>query len=689
MSWLGMRESVGRRLTVTLMASSAASLLIVFAAFIFYDLSVTRQSMVQNATTLADVVGRNSEVAIAYFDPATAEENMHALRASEMVLGAVVFDRYAQPFATWLPEGGSKQDLPASREAGVDFGRNFFDVHQPVVANGDVVGTIAIRSSTRELSKRVELYLAALLALLLLATLMATATSAWLQRRILAPVADLARSSKAVAGGALTVRVDFDSHDEIGVLARSFNAMTDGLQGVVAQVWDGIRDVSEVAGALRHSGSDLAEESERQRSVIADAGDSVDQVNESIRDVNQNLERLADSSRETSSSIVEMDASIRAVAEHMDHLEGSIDTTSAAVSQVAGSTDQVVAGVETLEAATQETAVRLRELTRTVKLVEENAEASRDLSDETEREAANGISAVAETIQAMREISRSFEQLDETVTRLDGRSNAIGEILQVIRGVAEQTSMLSLNAAIIAAQSGEQGRAFSVVADEINTLATRTQNSTRDISKLIAAVQEDTSAAVEAAEIGSLVVRTGVQRSNDAGTVLERISERSRASAERVHEISGATSRQNDDLERVNQAMQRVRDMVEQITETTRDQRNATGDIVGSVDNIRSVAKGVKLSTIEQRKGSQLITQAVTDVTGMIQEIVEATQQQTHSGVSIQRALDALKGSSQESAARSQAVNEMVETLSERAARLEKEIGRFDAGAADSESADS
>jgi methyl-accepting chemotaxis protein len=285
--------------------------------------------------------------------------------------------------------------------------------------------------------------------------------------------------------------------------------------------------------------------------------------------------------------------------------------------------------------------------------------------------------AVNETIAAINEISHSFGDLEQRVSRLADNSIAIGEILDVIRAVAEQTAMLSLNAAIIAAQAGEQGKAFSVVADEVSNLAGRTHRSTQEIASLVQAVQDDTAAAVAAAEEGASKVKTGVQRSNVAGKVLAMISEKSTGSTEMVGVIADASKQQGRDLERVDDAMSEVGTIVAQIKRSTLDQQGATSEIANAVENIRSLGVGVKASTDEQRRGSRLITESVTDVATMIEQISETTQAQGKSGATIAHALQVFRDVAGESTRRAASLATMVESLSERSARLEEVVGRF------------
>jgi len=309
--------------------------------------------------------------------------------------------------------------------------------------------------------------------------------------------------------------------------------------------------------------------------------------------------------------------------------------------------------------------------------VKANAQASHELSADTSQEASRGLEAVQQTITAMGEISLSFHEFESRIQRLSEKSDSIDAILKVIRGVVEQTSMLSLNASIIAAQAGEHGKAFSVVAEEVNNLAQSTERSTHEIAELIRAVQEDTAAAVTAAEEGASKVEIGVQRSNVAGEVLQVISEKSRHSADRVRDILEASSAQGDDLSSVEQAMNAVNQIVESFGNSARDQQNATTDIASAIETIRMLGLDVRRSTDEQRHGSVLIMNAVTEVSGLISHISEATKDQTKSADNIQHALEVFREVTSDTNSSVEAINQMVAMLSERAVKLEAEIGRF------------
>ena len=672
-------RSISRKLTLTVLITSGGSLLLACLVFVVHDAVTLRRAMVRDANTLAQVIGINSAVALTFDDRTAATETLEALTAAHAVLRATIYDRNGELFARFTAAGverGPAPILPAEIED-PRFHDGQLTVIREVSFKGIPVGTIAIDWNTRELNTRIERYAAIVFALFCLVTVAAAYNSSRLRRKIANPLSQLVVTSEGIAAGDLSARVEVSTDDEIGMLARTFNAMVMGLRGLVEEVRQSIGEVGYVSDSLRESGARMSADVQRQSKAVADTEESAEQVRASSLEVNANVEQLAAATRETSTSIHEMEVSIGEIANNMDNLNESIDTTSSAVDRVAGNIDEVARGVHTLREATDETGARIDELSSSVRMVEKNAVESHELSADTSHEASMGMKAVNETIAAMKEISLSFSQLENSVSHLAQRSQSIDEITQVISDVAEQTSLLSLNASIIAAQAGEHGKPFSVVADQVKSLANRTRGSTAEIAQLIRAIKDDSAAAVLAVDEGSAKVDQGVQRSNDAGAVLVKIIEKSQNSTARVREIADATTSQRGDLERVEGAIHDVRRIVETIHRSTRDQSRANTEIANAIQNIRELGEDVRRSTNEQRQGSSLITNSVNSVADQLRQIAGATQSQNKSCETIHDALRVFREVMDEATHRSDDINEMVSKLVERALQLESEIGRF------------
>jgi methyl-accepting chemotaxis protein len=202
------------------------------------------------------------------------------------------------------------------------------------------------------------------------------------------------------------------------------------------------------------------------------------------------------------------------------------------------------------------------------------AQAAGDANEATT--AANeGRQIVQQTVTSIQQLADNVSETAEVIARLEADSNKVGSVLDVIKGIAEQTNLLALNAAIEAARAGEQGRGFAVVADEVRTLASRTQQSTEEIQSTIEQLQSAAHSAVEVMARGTDQASSSVETANKAGNSLETIT---------------------STIARINQ-------MNEQIARNTEEQRNVAGDIVRHVDEINNrteetSGRSVELSTM-------------------------------------------------------------------------------------------
>jgi methyl-accepting chemotaxis protein len=496
-------------------------------------------------------------------------------------------------------------------------------------------------------------------------------------RGIMRPLSEVSVNFTRMAAGDFMNEIEITSRDEMGALANAFNEMSRKLRGLILQVREATLAVTEATEKLQQTGDDISKGVRQQKSAVEETSSSVLEMGASINEVNNNVELLSASANETSSSILQMDATLHEIARNMDQLSSGIEITSSSISEMTRSMKETAGNVENLQSITEKTAASLHALNSSVRIVEENAQKSHALSEKSSQDAQKGMESVRETTTGMQEIKVGFMELKEIISRLSEKSDSIGNVVKVIEEVTEQTTLLSLNAAIIAAQSGEHGKGFAVVADEIKSLAERTATSTREIAILIKAVQDETSNAVAAMLNGSERVEKGVVLSDEAVGALKMIIDSSSLSTGMVNDIVKATQGQATEIQGVDHSMVQMTKMVQQINRATHDQEKSSLEIIKAVDEMRTLGQQVKRSTQEQGKGSKLITTAVEKVMLMIRHILGATQEQTGGSERINRALLIFKDGTGESARRAEEMTQVVATLSSRSKQLEQEIGRF------------
>ena len=673
--------SIGRRLAAAVFLTSGIALALACLVFVIYDVLSLRTSTVRDAETLAQVIGLNTADALTFNDPAAAALTLQSLSAAPEIIAAVVYDAQGNFFARYHRPG--ERDAPdeagGAPPAGHRFELRTLDLTQPVVLDDVPLGSVRLRWDTKALLQRVQLDVGIVVLLLAAVYVVSRWIAGRLRDAVADPLAALAASARKISEGKLSTRVDVSGDDEIAALGAAFNAMALGLQELVSQVGENITAVRETAAGLERGSEAMSGEVLRQEQAVREGSRSVGQVASSIQEVNANVGHLADRARDTFASIIEVDASINGVDAHMDRLAVSIEEGSSATLEMASSVREIATAMESLDEASNETASRLRQLAESVRSVETNAGESGALSQEARDEAARGQLAVEETVAAMRDIRSGFTAAQASVRLLAEKSESIGKILAVIEDIVDQTNLLALNAAIIAAQAGEQGKAFAVVAEQVKELAEGTAVSTREIAGLIDNVQRETRATVTAMEAGSANVDKGVSRSVEAGEVLEAIMEKSDRTARRVAEIAQAAAQQADGIQDVEGAMTRVRQLVEHTNNATHEQEKVGSEITQIMERIRALGQDVKRSTAEQSGQSRRITSAVEDVATGVNQIRAATQAQAQESEQIQHALGVFSELAEQTAQRTRSFHEIVQHLGERSQSLQRAIERFQA----------
>ena len=286
----------------------------------------------------------------------------------------------------------------------------------------------------------------------------------------------------------------------------------------------------------------------------------------------------------------------------IEHLRGILNSIATAANTVGDSTiklreftRQSNERMQQQQAETEQTATAMNEMTATVAEVAQSTTAAADSAKDADTNAANGNAIVQQSISSMSSLSTQIDKAAEVIAHLANESQKIGSVLDVIKGIAEQTNLLALNAAIEAARAGEQGRGFAVVADEVRTLAQRTQESTREIESMIDSLQKGVQEAVSAMKLGTEQVHEANEKANLAGQALTEIVHSVDNISNMNTQIATAAEEQTCVAEDINRSIIAISDIATSSTLASQDLTSSVEELAALSESMRSQVGQFKL----------------------------------------------------------------------------------------------
>ncbi len=367
--------------------------------------------------------------------------------------------------------------------------------------------------------------------------------------------------------------------------------------------------------ARQIAAGNLAAEAEKLKFVktndeLEDLGESYKEMYKSLKQILSSIvtaldsmvgtsRKLTDNAEKNLTSIEQVTAAIEQISTGNAEQAKDMQKTAGVISNLDQVTSAIEEGTAKQNQNVNKTTQIINEMSETIEKVVDNTRLIADDTQNTYTAATEGKNLVDETVADMQEIKKMVDDLAGKMTSLGERSQQIGEIVQVINDIAEQTNLLALNAAIEAARAGEHGKGFAVVADEVRKLAENSRKSTEEIRNLILGIQQETGTVIEQMNKGKADVEQGVQVAYNAGTALRNI----------IKAVDKVVAQVNE----INTAMDNMKTRSE--------------EMVGAMDVIARIADENRVVTDKLTAESKTATESIMNVSAISQENSASTQE--------------------------------------------------------------
>ncbi|MGE5673547.1 MAG: methyl-accepting chemotaxis protein [Mycobacterium leprae] len=406
------------------------------------------------------------------------------------------------------------------------------------------------------------------------ALLLGAVLTFFLTRSIVRPLRRLVDALGGITrgDGDLRTRLAANAKDETGEVAREFNQF-------VSQVHSIVTEVSHLTGSV-------AGESEQLSATSANAADATGDAGRAVAKVGESAAFQAQAAAKAAHTIHELQLAVQQIASGAADTAGEVQRAVALLGQVNGVIDRMAQNAGDASADTQKAMTTARA----------------------------GADVVKQTIDGMARIREATGVSAGKIKDLEQLSARVGEINQLISGIAQQTNLLALNAAIEAARAGEHGRGFAVVADEVRKLAERSTTSAREIGDLIGEIQARTAEAVTAMDAGSVEVEAGSKLAADSGEGLQEILQVVAQAAESLYSISTAAQEARTSAVQLAEAFNSVAAVTEENTA-------ATEEMAAGMDQVAHLMAEVADHSQANSGAAQEVSASIEELNAAVEEV--------------------------------------------------------------------
>lgn len=623
----------------------------VVALFLFFYVPLKQKgemsdSLQEKAKVIAQMVAKTADAALVFDDASSVTTQLEVFRQMKDIGFAMVLKKDGKKFTAYNEEKYSNHSAMVS-ELIKNRSNSFSDDEillelYPIISNKENIGLVIIGMSKEGINSMVSAgRINAFVISLIIFVVGLGAMRVFFTKIIFSPIKNLTTIADKLALGDVDVKIESKVDDEIGQLEKSFVSIVDSikdqsrivdfittgdlshnahaksdkdiLSNNLNKVLDTLRNLLNEVGALTKSATEgrlsergnLSNYSGSYKEIVDGINNTLDAVIVPLKEGVSALEKMATGDltvRITSTykgdhQIIKN--SINVMAESfstaLSEVTEAVQATASASNEISSSSEEMAAGAQEQSSQTTEVASAVDQMTKTIIETTKNSSTAAEAAKNSGAIAKEGGKVVSETIEGMNRVALVVKKSAETVQALGKSSDQIGEIIQVIDDIADQTNLLALNAAIEAARAGEQGRGFAVVADEVRKLAERTTKATKEIATMIKQIQKDTEGAVVSMKLGTEEVEKGKALADRAGQSLTAIIQGSEKVVDLVTQVAAASEEQSSAAEQISKNIEGISNVTNESAAGVQEIARASEDLSRLTINLQELISKFKI----------------------------------------------------------------------------------------------
>jgi methyl-accepting chemotaxis protein len=570
-------------------------------------------------------------------------------------------------------------DRPLSASANPFLLKKNMFVSVPVIAGNRRIGQVSIGYSPESINGEIANSVITISVYqILMLIIVCVGMAVLFGRNIKMPVASINAAIEKITMGELRTEIPDLGENEIGSIARGIAFLSERLSETIAKLHSTAVNVSVAIRQVDATYRNAISGTRKQSEAVKEIAKSIQDASRAHAETNEDIERLAALSMENVSSLIELKATAEEITSNTQRLFKATEDSYSFVAQMTQTAKEISKNSGEALVAVEDTFASVGEIGASIREVEEHARESSKMAEKVkEVTSEGGMLAIVNAVEGMEKISAEVKKYSETVERLGTRSTDIEKVLSVIKDVTEQTNLLSLNAAILAAQAGEHGKSFSVIADEIRALSERTSTSTREIGGIVKTIQRDIRDAVSSSESAKVKVDEGNSLVMKVGDALREILIAAEHSTEMTKAIERATEEQSLGLRQISVVIEDIRKMMNSIAKSTGGQDNALSYLLEGVGEVKEVADISKRGTEEQAIGTRRISKNLELANDRLTSIGQAVLSQKKLNQDIIGAMDQITGVGAATIRDMEEVSLSLKTLFDEIELLKKEMEVF------------